>query len=200
MKLLSYIFIATCLITACAKRKIENKFYLIEPLVSDSTAATNTSYFFDYACQVAPVEIYPAFASSRIAHRSESHQIVYYNHHQWAVLPEVLITKVIEHDLKAQNLFKQVDARVTMEPDYLLTTSILQIETVAERNDLAAHLNVQFNLLDASTNEIILEYHFDRYEVLEKRDLNLFAGVINTILYQELSSLSDKMRNELPKQ
>jgi len=200
MKLLSYIFIATCIFTACAKRKIENKFYLIEPLAKATVAVSNTNYFLDLACQVAPVEIYPAFASSRIAHRSESHQIIYYNRHQWAVSPEVLITKVIEHDLKNQNLFKQVDARITMEPDYLLTTSVLQIETVAERNDLAAHLNVQFNLLNAFTNETVLEYHFDRYEVLERNDLNLFAGVINKILNQELTRLSDKMRNELSKQ
>lgn len=189
------------LISGCAKRKIENKFYLIEPITNDSTLTTtaNASPMLEAACQIAPVEIYPAFATSRIAHRSESHQITYYTHHHWAVLPDVLLTQIIEHDLQSQNLFRNLDARLRVEPDYILESEVLQLETVANRNNLSAHLKMDFRLLDAIDQHVLLQYSIDHFEPLQKNDLNLFAEAINNTMHQELKILAGKIREELIK-
>lgn len=195
MRTLTIIFFVI-VVSGCAKRKIENKYYLIEPLTVDSVAETNVPEL-EYACQIAPVEIYPAFATSRIAHRSESHQITYYTHHQWAVLPDVLLTRIIEHDLQRQNLFRQLDARLRTEPNFILESEVLQLETITTRNDLAAHLNINFRLLDAIDQRVLLQYSIDRFENLQKNDLNLFAEAINNIMHQELIVLAERIKKEL---
>lgn len=185
------------LISGCAKRKIENKFYLIEPLPVNTNVSS--PYLFEEGCQIFPAEIYPAFSTSRIAHRNESHQIIYYNHHQWAVMPEVLLTQIIEHNLQHHKLFKQVDSRIRIDPGYSLITEVLQLETVAQKNDLLAHLNISFRLLNAKTQNVVIEYSADRYEPLQKNDLNLFAQAINSILHQELNNLAERIKSDLQK-
>lgn len=191
------LFFFIFLITTCAKRKIENKFYLIEPIALDTATVNQRAVVIDAACQVVPVEIYPAFATTRIAHRSESHQITYYTHHHWAVMPDVLLTQIIEHDLQRQSLFWQVDSRLRSKPGYILETEVLQLETMTLRNDLSAHLSIKFRLLDANNQRELLQYSADRLEPLQKKDLNLFAEVINNIMHQELNILSEKIKTEL---
>ena len=201
MRSLFIFFIIIVVVSGCAKRKIENKFYLIEPVTNDSTSVTkdNDSPWLEAACQIAPVEIHPAFSTSRIAHRSESHQITYYTHHHWAVLPDVLISQIIEHDLQNQNLFRYLDSRLRVEPDYILESEILQLETTAIKNDLSAHLQMDFRLLDAINQHVLLQYSIDRFEPLQKNDLNLFAEAINNIMHQEIKNLGAKIREEMVK-
>jgi ABC-type uncharacterized transport system auxiliary subunit len=188
---------ATLLVT-CGRMSIPIKYYVIEPVTANNPVAGNKGFLINAICEIKPVEIFSAFASTRIAHRNESHEITYYGHHQWAVMPELELTKILEHALKHKNIFRTVSTRFwKVAPDYLLETTVYQLETIQERKSLSARLNISFNLMDATTNEVVLTHAADRIEPLEQNNMNLFAAAISEIFENEINNLSLKIAQNL---
>ncbi|MGK7394324.1 MAG: ABC-type transport auxiliary lipoprotein family protein [Candidatus Cyclobacteriaceae bacterium M3_2C_046] len=196
-----YVFLLVLVVTvfhACGRKNIVRKYYVIEsPELFDTTQALSKPNI-DANCEIEKVNIYPAFSTTRIAYRSETHQLTYFSNHQWAVMPDDILTKVLEHYLQHHRLFSHSATRFwKINPEYRLETIVYQLEAVQQNKTLAAHLNIEFRLIDDLTKDEVLIHHADRFHPLDKNDMNLFASAISQIYFDELNNLSNKIKQGL---
>ncbi|WP_291857003.1 ABC-type transport auxiliary lipoprotein family protein [Marinilabilia sp.] len=177
------------------------KYYVIESLNDSTIAMTDSLPTMDAWCEVAEVEVYPAFDTRRIVLRDESHQVRYFGNHEWAVSPADFLTPIIIDFLAGYKVFARVDDRFwERNPDYSFQTTVFNLEVVStKRKTFEAHLKLKFDLIDVSTDAILLTHNADRKSELKERDLNLLAAEISQIFIDELSSFSIQIEKNLSK-
>ena len=184
---------------SCVKKVSQTqRFYLIDiPVLKDSVNYP-ISPVTDEICQVEEVDVFGVYATNQIAFRQETHEIIYYAFHNWAVKPGEMLTLMINKHLQNASIFGAVSNRFWREvPDYQLQTTVYHLEMVQEKKQLSAHLDLEFNLIDNQTNEIVLTHKADRTRQLEANSMNLFASAISDLFYTELRAFTEKMKVDL---
>jgi len=175
------------------QQSVVKKYYVLET-PDDTTLVDTTKGFIDEFCEVEQVALYPAFETRQIANRSQSHQISYYSSHEWAVRPAEVLTNMLVDFMEEEAMFKRVATRYwKVSPAFKIETSIYQLEVVNEDNGLAAHLKLEFRLVDADTQEVITSYQMDQCKSMEEKKINIFATNISEMFYIALDDFSDKI-------
>ncbi len=196
-----FLMLSLIVMSGCAgQKRILNKYYLIEkPEGNDFNLDLSQTAIPEY-CEIATAEIYPAFASQKIAVRNKTHEIVYYSFHQWAVRPDESLTLLMEDYLTRNVVFKGVSTRFwKVTPAYHLKTTVYKLEIVDAEGKLFAHLALEWRLLNTK-NELLVLHHFDHLEPLSQKDINLFARTVSSVFLKELSTFGGKIVKELPDQ
>jgi ABC-type uncharacterized transport system auxiliary subunit len=180
------------------QESVITKYYVLETPEDTTVIDTSSEIFIDEFCEVKQVNIYPAFSTRRIANRSHSHEITYYSTHEWAVRPSEVLTNMLVDYMNAKGLFKRVAERYwEVSPKYKIETTIYQLEVVKQGRDLAAHLHLEFKLIDNSNQEIIATYQADRTNLLEEKKINLFASTISKMFYSAMNDFSSRISQTL---
>jgi len=180
------------LLTSCGRKTIVRKYYLIKTAPVERIEREPVT---SATCQVEPVDIYPEFTTERIAQRNETHEIVYYSNHFWAIKPGETMTRILVNHLGKAGIFRSVDNRFyAMSPDYSLETTVYQLEVFEEEKDLKAHLHLEFVLKENVSGNIILTHSNNLVEPLPDRDMNSFAALISTMFHQEIMVWSGKIK------
>lgn len=197
---LCFIFILF-LYTGCGSPQTEiKKFYLIKPPASEAgdnrskkEAAVNAW------CEVAEVEVYPAYSTRQIVFRDASHQIRYFGHHEWVERPSEILKPLIIDYLSAHKVFARVaDSFWDKAPEYVLKTTLFTLEVSnSDREGLEAHLSIRFQLVDMRTGTVAIMHTADKRSVVEENSMNPAAAAISTIFYDELEAFAVKIREEL---
>lgn len=197
--LISILFLITFF--GCRQPKeISNRYYVIEMPAEQNYAFKDTLPGIDKFCEVGLVDIFPAFASNRIAVRERSHEIEYFKNHEWATRPAENFTSIIVDFFGRYDVFEGVGKRFwKIIPDYRFETTVYQLE-VEQKNkkELAARLNLEFRLIDNHTNEVIIKHSADRRKHLDENKINLFAAAISEMFYQELTNVTKKIATTVP--
>lgn len=163
------------------------KYYVVEYPHEQSVSLIDTIITLPNSVEIAQVEVYPAFATHRIAVRENTHELRYFSNSEWAVRPEQSITNYINEFLQVNRFFEVVSTRYWNElPDYRLETTVYQMEILQDRNTFLAHLHLKFSLTNIESERVIVTHTADRTRELERRNLNLFADAINHMLFEEL--------------
>ncbi len=185
-------------IMACGRKSMVRKYYLIEmPALADS-ARWYKEPPGTATCEIREVEVNPVFAGNDIALRRQSHEVTYYRYHQWAVKPAELVSTILVNYLENQGLFDKIQSRFWGEtPDYSLQTHIKHLELIEEKKQLAAHLHIEFILFKNGSGQQVVSHQADRYVPLKKRNINLFAAEISSILMQEVRTLSERIAEKM---
>lgn len=181
----------------CGSNKtVLKKYYLIEPSASSTIAIAEQSA--DVLCEVADVTVAPAYATTQIALRDESHQIQYFGQHEWAVRPqETFLHHILKHFSDRQT-FKRVANRFWhTPPTFTLNTQIHNLEIIQKEKVFYAHLYIEFTLIETETDVIILKHKADRERQLQEKDLNLMAKAISDLMSEELVILTDLIETEI---
>lgn len=194
-------FIITCILSGCGSQKvITTKYYVIE--INDDSlemdADTRIPLINQY-CEIEPVDVYPAYASTQIANRSNLKEITYYANHQWAIRPAESFTRIILNYFMHKPIFKSASERFwRVDPVYKVETTVYHLEVVQENNIFSAHLDLEFRLMESEGGIEILHYRADNKMVLKEKDINLLAAAVADIFYTELVKFSDKIVEEVP--
>ncbi len=172
------------------------KYYLVEiPSESEVTVADKT---LPFKVDIRDFNISKAFDQTRIAVRTESHEVNYYFYHHWAVRPSAAIADMVYDIMEAKNIFLRCSRDYTYNPDYILEGYVHTIEHVMRQKKVAARLAMMFKLLETPTELPVLKYEFDRTVDLEKdRSMNGFAHAISIIVHQETETFLNKLPAEL---
>lgn len=180
------------LIVGCSTQDtVVKKYYVLETQEAKKSLDSVSTFLSGEFCKVEKVNIYPAFAKRQIANRSDSHKITYYSSHEWAVRPAEVFTYMLVDYMDRQGLFKNVAERFwKVSPKYIIKTKIYQLEVVKEDDELAAHLNVEFKLLNNNTQELVAKHKADRTQTLEEKKINIFASNISDMFHAELDKFS----------
>ncbi len=183
---------------SCGKHSVVRKYYVLEiPMVSDTTGVFQLINE-DATLEVAPAIISPPFADRRIAIRIRDHELTYFLSHLWATTPRDAITNLLETYFQRSGLFLTVSSKGwKILPRYELTTFVHQLEVVQNRKRFVAHLQMEWFLRDTKLNKVVVYHNFDRYEIIPRKDLNLFARTISNMLHTELKAFSTKIAQKL---
>ena len=181
--------------TGCGSNKIaQKKYYLLEPAWETAI----TEHKSNALCEVADIIIAPAFASTQIVLRDNTHQIQYFGQHLWAVRPQESILQLIINYLSDRQTFKQVSNRFWHNsPNYILNTKVHQLEVVQLEKEFYAHLNIEFYVIETKTDNIIVRHRADKQVKLKQKDLNLVAKAISKLLSDELIILTNQIENSI---
>jgi ABC-type uncharacterized transport system auxiliary subunit len=194
-------FLWFILLAGCRPQKtIVTNYYLIE--LPDSVVKSNKKIVspVDANCLIDEIKVHPAYSTMQIPLRTRSHEIRYYNYHEWAVRPNNIFREEILRYFEHSGLFNRVSTRFWQsDPLYTFQTAIYQLEVMEKDGDFYAHLNVVFRLLDNRTGTVVAAHSADVLQRVEKKDLNLVAGAMSQILAQELETVTVKIRQSLQK-
>lgn len=179
--------------TFCTKTINSPKYYVLE---FDVEQVQNADVLVKEVCEIFPVRVSEVYAQHRMAIRKRSHEINYYHYHKWAESPDVNLERLIQKKLDAEGLFLKVSNDLwNVTPRYQLYSTVNYLEAVEGEDDLFAHISMSFEIFDKEKREVILTHTFDESQPLEDWDLNLMSMAMSTILQNELSSFSNKIKN-----
>jgi ABC-type uncharacterized transport system auxiliary subunit len=193
-----FMLILMIVVTGCGSRKIIQKYYLIEPPQERSISGDAGKRIVDAGCEILPVEVSPVFSTPRIAARQKSHEIAFFQYHQWAVTPEEAITDFIEKELDNEEIFRE-SGRVEWElaPEYQLFSKVNYLEYQEQGQTAAARLQMSFQLKRTGDHQLISYHAFDRTEPLTARSMNEYAEMVSLILHQELQVFFKQIKEKL---
>ena len=198
MKLLILLATFAFMLTGCgSQKKVINAYYLIEkpdiPYAYEDQQPLLEGY-----CEISTVEIFPAFASQKIAIRRKSSEIIYYNYHHWAERPDVFFSLMLVDHFSHAPVFKGVSAQYRGSvPEYTIQTTINKLEVVEANKSMSAHLSLEFLLTDNKNRETLVRHSADRTQIMDKKDLNLFAETIGKMFYDDMKIFSDKIVEQI---
>jgi ABC-type uncharacterized transport system auxiliary subunit len=182
------------------QKSVVKKYYVLETPKDTTVIDTTSTEYIDEFCEVGKVNIYPAFSTRRIANRSRSHEITYYSSHEWAVRPTDILTNMLVDYMNAKGLFKSIAPRYwEVSPKYKIETTIYQLEVVKQNNDLAAHLHIEFRLVNNESKKTVTRYQADLTNPLEERKINLFASAISKMYYSAINDFSARINQVFEK-
>ncbi len=194
---ISLLIVLTVILIGCrSSKQVAPTFYLIE-FPADKITDDEVSVTLPFSLEILDVDVHPAFASHQIALRENEHEIRYYAHHEWAVRPSESLTRYVYNYFRNAGIFRYTDARFwNVIPDYRLQVKVHKLEVIEEDDDFLAHLHVDFDLIMVEGNVVIVQHAANKTRLLEKRNLNLFAGSINDMFLEELFFFSRKILYE----
>lgn len=190
-------------LTGCGSPQTEiKKFYLIkQPSIEAEAEDSRTikEAAINAWCEVAEMEVYPAYSTRQIVFRDASHQIRYFGHHEWVERPSEMFSPLIINYLSTQNIFTRVaDSFWDKAPDYLLKTTLFTLEVSnGDKEEFEAHLSIRFQLVDMRNGNVAIMHTADKRAVVEDNSMNLAAAAISRIFYDELEVFAVKIRKEL---
>ena len=184
---IALVFILFFFISGCfSEQSVINKYYTIEHQYESPSDNMNGAFKISGICELMPVEINSLYESNKIVNRSDSHEITYYKSHQWAVRPSVAIREMTLQHLEDSKLFEGISIRYMSKiPDYRFVTLLRKLEVIEDEESFAAHLEIEFRIKNKS-GEMLANHIAQRTEKLAEKDMNLFAGKVSNIIYEEL--------------
>jgi hypothetical protein len=188
--LLFILFLSFALTSCIGRRSVPSRYYIIEYLPETELNINDDRLPVQGSCLIRTVEISPVYATTQIALRERTHEIRYFAFNHWAVRPEQGFTSLVTRFMNDHNIFRTIHLRPSfaMEADYIMETTIHHLVLVEEGNDYFAMLTLDYILRDFGSDEIISVHRADRKEILEEKNLNLFASVISRLFVEELEN------------
>jgi ABC-type uncharacterized transport system auxiliary subunit len=197
-KLILLIYTAL-LITGCLTRAPEaTRYYLLDYPSDTEIDLPGNGPFNDKSCTITSVDVNPAYSSHQIAIREHSHEIKYFALNIWAVRPEQSLTNMMTEFFKNHKVFESVHlSTLNTETDFTLGATVYNLEVVQESRDYYARLNVEYQLKDHQSNQIVYDHRADKRVLLDDRNLNLFAAAISEIYVEELAKFVNTIIEEI---
>ncbi len=146
-----------------------------------------------YNVEIKDVDVYPALETHQIAIREKPHQLRYFTNNQWAVRLDKALTQYLLDYYQRNPIFELTANRYwTTTPEFQISTFVYNVEVREEKKDFLAYLHVDFKLIDTASKEVVTSHTAENTRLLSKRDLNLFAGAINDMFFEELHYFAQK--------
>lgn len=183
--------------SSCGKKPMIKEYYVLEPDSLITGQSIQITEALPYNVDIRDFTIAKAFSQPRIAVRLNSHKINYYYYHLWASQPSSAITYMVFRLIDGCEMFKRTNLGFTVDADYLITGNIYKLEIIEEDDDLYAHLNISFKLIDSKKNQVVIRINRDRKVLLEEKSINAFAAQISTYLQRLTSEFLIKVKNSL---
>jgi ABC-type uncharacterized transport system auxiliary subunit len=176
------------MMTGCMSEKtVVLKYYVLEKPGQDPAGDPEPRKQIHAVCEIGPTEVNPVLETNQIINRSNSHEFTYYRYHQWAIRPSIAVREMVKHQLESSGLFERVSGSHTRSiPDYRFITSLQKLEVLESNESFAAHVKLEYSILDNANNKVLLNHMADRTEELGSRDLNLFVKEVSQIINDEL--------------
>ena len=196
MSWISRIFLIVLIVTSsCISKKklISTKYYLIEA-PSKEVKIENAVGKTSLKLEIGPVDVSPAYSSTRIVNRTRKNEIYYYSYHEWAILPKISVQEIAKEYFRSTNFYAEVSERLfESRPDYKLAIHVPKLEISEVTGVPTAHLVVQFRYIAVESGQVVLLHSIDENKNLQEKDLNMMAAAVSNLLWDSLISMNQKI-------
>jgi ABC-type uncharacterized transport system auxiliary subunit len=199
-KILLLTFLLFIVSLTCSKRITTRRYYVFELARINEQVRPDTS-LFDVRVDVRDFHVARAFDQTRIALRTNSNELDYYFYHHWAVKPSQAAADFVYDLFEQKNMFSGNFRGISYHPAFTIRGEIKNIERIQEDKEAFAHLSMRLELLDADTEEIVVNYEDDQYRKLQPaNNMNTFALAMSEIMAQISNAFAERVRFYLEEQ
>lgn len=192
--LVLFLFLFGLSFLQCGKRAILRKYYLLYDEDVSQEELPAESARLPFSVDIRDFRVSRAYNQTRIALRSQSHELNYYFYHHWAVRPSAAIADLVYSVIQKSGTFRRCSRGYTFNPDYFITGQIDQIERLQKGKKAFAHITADFVLMDYRSELPALQHHLEQTVELEnEKSMNSFAQTISEILHNETEIFIQKI-------
>lgn len=176
---ISAIVLSTTILSACFGGSSEpSRYYTIAAeSIQMPQAATSSARL-----QVRKFTIDPAYKRSNIVYRESPYDFMFYDLDLWATRPEQMMTQVASEYFIKSNLFKAVDLKPVVKPEYELIGHIDAIEEVDEGSAQFAHVAMQLTFRKVDGEAPLWEKRYDDKMSMDKREPRFAAEAASKLV------------------
>jgi ABC-type uncharacterized transport system auxiliary subunit len=162
------------------------------PLQPVSTGALGAVAIREFQC--------PEYlCEGRIVYRSSPEEVGFYEYHRWAMNPRQAIRDYVVEALRAQSLFKSIEAHErSAEAAYVLSGRIERLDEVDQGRDVRAVCTISAQLFDTRTRSVIWSHTASETVQVEKRDVRGVVSSLSAAARTAADRLLKSMTEEAP--
>jgi ABC-type uncharacterized transport system auxiliary subunit len=184
----------------CGKRAMLRKYYVLETQKINQRITGVPIQPLAGNADVRDFRVTKAFEQTRIAVRTESHELNYYYYHHWAARPSSVIPDMICPLVDRAGLFHHCVRGFTNNPEFLIIGQVETIERIQKKNSVSAHISAILELIEEKTSIPLVRHDFDlTVELKDDKSMNAFASAISHLLEQETNTFIIRMINYFQK-
>ena len=191
---------ALFLSSGCGKKAILRKYYILA-LTRPLPDSTYLGIKLQSQVDVRDFTVAKSVDQTRIAMRTNTHEMNYYFYHHWAVKPGAAVADMIYALLSDTDAFERLTRGYSNSPRYVISGMVDHIERLEESDQIFAHLGCSLLMIDTDTRDPVVTHHFDRKNLISPpKSMNAFAREISVILQEECQLFLKKTEDFLSQQ
>jgi len=199
--ILTLLFI-TLLVSSCGKKQIARKYYMIALATPAAVDTLSIDMNFDYRVDIRDFRVARAFDQTRIAMRTETHELKYFYYHHWAVKPAYAIGDMVYDIFEQKQIFRYISRGLSYNPDYIITGEVRNLERVQNKSEDQVHVHLIFRLEQAgNVGRVLVRLDADVTRIMQKdQSMNRFAAIVSDIIFESSIDFMDKVSEHFRQQ
>ncbi len=149
---------------------------------------------FDQSVYIEDTKVPRTYNRKQIVVRHFGPRITYSDNNLWGVKLSKIIPNLLKKRLDSYNTFKNTQRELfTSTPDYVIDTSINNIEMYISQTLYQARLNIDFTYRKKDMEKPLIIHSSNIERVMLKQDFDTFAQTINEILLDQIDKFVAKI-------
>jgi ABC-type uncharacterized transport system auxiliary subunit len=195
MKKIIVISLSIIFLFGCMTRNIVPRNYFILEYYSHSEKdELRLDEPFDQSVYIEDTKIPRTYNRKQIVVRHFGPRITYSDNNLWGVKLSKIIPNIVKKRLDSYNMFKNTQRELfTSDPDYVIDTSINNIEMYISETLYQARLNIDFTYRKRKIEKPLVTHSANIERVLLQQDFDTFTQTVNEILLDEIDKFAAKV-------
>ena len=187
---LSIIFLFGCM----ARNIIPKNYFILEYFAHSENDELRLDEPFDQSVYIEDTKVPRTYNRNQIVVRHFGPRITYSDYNLWGVKLSKIIPNLLKKRLDSYNTFKNTQRELlTSTPDYVIETSVNNIEMYISETLYQARLDIDFTYRKKNTEKPLVIHSANIEKVLLKQDFDTFAQTVNEILLDEIDKFAAKI-------
>ena len=184
------LFLFGCL----ARNIVPRNYFILEYYSHSEIDELRLDKPFDQSVYIEDTKVPRTYNRKQIVVRHFGPRITYSDNNLWGIKLSKIIPNMIKKRLDSYNMFKNTQRELfTSDPDYVIDTSINNIEMYISETFYQARLNIDFTYRKRDMEKPLITHSANIERVLLKQDFDTFAQTINEILLDEIDKFAAKI-------
>ncbi len=187
---LSIIFLFGCM----ARNIVPRNYFILEYYSHTEKDELRLDEPFDQSVYIEDTKVPRTYNRKQIVVRHFGPRITYSDNNLWGVKLSKIIPNLLKKRLDSYNTFKNTQRELfTSTPDYVIDTSINNIEMYISETLYQARLNIDFTYRKKNMEKPLIIHSSNIERVMLKQDFDTFAQTINEILLDQIDKFVAKI-------
>ena len=187
---LSIIFLFGCMV----RNIVPRNYFILEYYSHSEKDELKLDKSFNQSVYIEDTKVPRTYNRNQIVVRHFGPRITYSDNNLWGVKLSKIIPNLLKKRLDNYNTFKNTQRELlTSTPDYVIETSINNIEMYISETIYQARLNIDFTYRKKDTEKPLVIHSANIEKVLLKQDFDTFAQTVNEILLDEIDKFAAKI-------
>ncbi len=188
------VLLTATILTGCfgTSQRIPTRYYVLDYYKSTENPQLVRREPAPRTLEIVDATISRTYSRNQIVVREYFSQVTYLPNDMWANRLDDAIPNLVMQRFRAYNIFRRVDRDLgEMTPDYYLETQINNLEKIGGEKP-QAYLNLEFNLRNAKTQQVVLSHRNDQLKNLKDDSVIYLVQTLNDMLMYQTDLFAAK--------